>query len=438
MDITLPPGATAKLAGVPYCPPRRARRRGRERGAAEREKRELSRRQPDRRRQRRRRHGPLAAEDRRQGLPRRSLPGRAALAGRGHAGGRRAFRPRHRRRPRAALRRPGDGPDPRRHRRDPGRLRRRQARHPLDRVNINKDEFTLNGTNCRKFATAGVLKGGGADPTNPAAFSSFGVSDPVQLDGCDGAQVPAETEPAPVRRDQAGQAPETARGPQGARRRRQHRPRLGRRCRTRSSSTRRAWRRSAPGSSSPPTTARRNRSTATPAPSRRCSANRSKARSTCARPTTRCRTWSPTCEGQVDIDLVGRIDSFKGGIRTTFDRVPDVPVSKFVMTLPGGKHGLLVASKNLCKGKVKAIIQFKGQNGKKVNKRPKLANPLRKNEAARKGHSGRSHPTHRSPCPICRNSHLIQDRSAASVFVGRSKGATQGKRFAQQGYRGGI
>ena len=44
-------------------------------------------------------------------------------------------------------------------------------------------------------------------------------------------------------------------------------------------------------------------------------------------------------EGQVDIDLVGRIDSFKGGIRTTFDRVPDVPVTKFVLTLPGGKHG---------------------------------------------------------------------------------------------------
>ncbi len=49
-------------------------------------------------------------------------------------------------------------------------------------------------------------------------------------------------------------------------------------------------------------------------------------------------------KGQVDIDLVGRIDSFKGGIRTTFGRVPDVPVTKFVLTLPGGKKGLLVNS----------------------------------------------------------------------------------------------
>jgi len=77
-------------------------------------------------------------------------------------------------------------------------------------------------------------------------------------------------------------------------------------------------------------------------------------------------------EGQVDIDLVGRIDSFKGGIRTTFGRVPDVPVSKFVMTLPGGKKGLLVNSVDLCAKPVRAIIRMKAQNGKKLNKKPKL------------------------------------------------------------------
>ncbi len=83
-------------------------------------------------------------------------------------------------------------------------------------------------------------------------------------------------------------------------------------------------------------------------------------------------------EGQVDIDLVGRIDSFKGGIRTTFDRTPDVPVTKFVLTLPGGKHGLLVASRNLCASPVRAIVQLKGQNGKKANRRPKLRTPCGK------------------------------------------------------------
>ncbi len=96
-------------------------------------------------------------------------------------------------------------------------------------------------------------------------------------------------------------------------------------------------------------------------------------------------------EGQVEIDLVGRIDSFKGGIRTTFDRVPDVPVSKFTMILPGGKRGLLVASRNLCKGDVKAIVRLKGQNGKKANRRSKLRTPCRAKPhqtPKRRGHSG--------------------------------------------------
>ena len=93
-------------------------------------------------------------------------------------------------------------------------------------------------------------------------------------------------------------------------------------------------------------------------------------------------------EGQVDIDLVGRIDSFKGGVRTTFDTVPDVPVTKFALTLPGGKHGLLVASKNLCQGKVKAIVQIKGQNGKKANKHQKVRTPCGK-AGKRKGGRGK-------------------------------------------------
>ena len=91
--------------------------------------------------------------------------------------------------------------------------------------------------------------------------------------------------------------------------------------------------------------------------------------------------------GQVDIDLVGRIDSFKGGIRTTFDRVPDVPVTKFVLTLPGGKKGLLVNSRSLCAKPVKAIIRIKGQNGKKANRKPKLRTPCKKKHGKHKKHS---------------------------------------------------
>ena len=83
-------------------------------------------------------------------------------------------------------------------------------------------------------------------------------------------------------------------------------------------------------------------------------------------------------EGQVDIDLVGRIDSFRGGIRTTFGRVPDVPVKKFTMVLPGGKHGLLVASTNLCAKPVVGIIRLKAQNGRKANRHTALRTPCSK------------------------------------------------------------
>jgi hypothetical protein len=70
--------------------------------------------------------------------------------------------------------------------------------------------------------------------------------------------------------------------------------------------------------------------------------------------------------GQIDIDLVGRIDSVGSGqIRNTFEEVPDAPVTKFTLKMQGGKKGLLVNSTNLCKRTNKAIVDFTGQNGKR-------------------------------------------------------------------------
>jgi len=69
---------------------------------------------------------------------------------------------------------------------------------------------------------------------------------------------------------------------------------------------------------------------------------------------------------KVDINLVGRIDSTKGGgIRSTFEGVPDAPVSKFILQMQGGKKGLIVNSEDICKAKHHAIAAFKGQNGKR-------------------------------------------------------------------------
>jgi hypothetical protein len=67
---------------------------------------------------------------------------------------------------------------------------------------------------------------------------------------------------------------------------------------------------------------------------------------------------------KITVDVVGRIDSLKGRIRNTFEAVPDAPVTKFVLTMQGGKRGLIVNSTDLCKGTHKAIADFTAQNGK--------------------------------------------------------------------------
>lgn len=76
--------------------------------------------------------------------------------------------------------------------------------------------------------------------------------------------------------------------------------------------------------------------------------------------------------GQVDVDLVGRIDSVRGGIRTSFDFVPDAPVSKFVLRMKGGKEGLLVNSTDLCGAKHRATVKMDGQNGRAHDFKPLL------------------------------------------------------------------
>ena len=52
--------------------------------------------------------------------------------------------------------------------------------------------------------------------------------------------------------------------------------------------------------------------------------------------------------GLIDVNVVGVIDAVNGRNRTTFEGIPDQPVSKFELTLQGGGKGLLVDSKSLC------------------------------------------------------------------------------------------
>jgi hypothetical protein len=87
--------------------------------------------------------------------------------------------------------------------------------------------------------------------------------------------------------------------------------------------------------------------------------------------------------GQIRVALAGRIDSVNGGIRSSFELVPDAPVSKFVLEMQGGKKGLLVNSRNLCKSVNKADVSLTGQNGKAADSTPVLSNSCKKK--ARKG-----------------------------------------------------
>ncbi len=79
--------------------------------------------------------------------------------------------------------------------------------------------------------------------------------------------------------------------------------------------------------------------------------------------------------GQIHVVLDGSIDTTKaGGLRTTFEDVPDAPVSKFVLELAGGKKGLLENSADLCAHEYKASALIDGQNTKTFDQSPVLKN----------------------------------------------------------------
>lgn len=77
--------------------------------------------------------------------------------------------------------------------------------------------------------------------------------------------------------------------------------------------------------------------------------------------------------GELNVNLVGRIDSKSGGIRTSFEAVPDAPVTKFVLKMRGGKKGLLTNSTDVCQGRHRASVQMQAQNGRSRSLRIPLA-----------------------------------------------------------------
>jgi len=241
-------------------------------------------------------------------------------------------------------------------------------------VNVNRKKFARTGTSCRKTATTGSLLGGGADPTNPASFSAFAVSTPFKGSKCK----PLKFHPR-LRLRLFGET-QRAKHPK---------LRAVLRARAKDADIRHATV-ALPHAlfldqASLGSICTRVQFNANNCPKKSVYGYAKATSPLLGKPLKgpvylrSSKNLLPDMvahlKGQVTIDLVGKIDSYKGGIRTTFGHVPDVPVKKFTLVLPGGKHGLLVSSRDLCQAPVKALVRFKAHNGRKQNSRQTLKTP---------------------------------------------------------------
>lgn len=96
-------------------------------------------------------------------------------------------------------------------------------------------------------------------------------------------------------------------------------------------------------------------------------------------------------QGQIRVLLKAKVDTdAQEGIRSTFEAVPDAPVSRFVLTMKGGpKYGLLENSENICKKKQRATARFVAQNGIVKTFRPRIANSCHRGSRKGKRKSGK-------------------------------------------------
>ncbi len=92
-------------------------------------------------------------------------------------------------------------------------------------VKLDRDNFTLNPTNCSKLSFGGALLGGGANPVDPAAFTRVAHLGALRSERLRQARLPAQALAAPDRCDAACQEPPPARRPDRTAGRREHRPR---------------------------------------------------------------------------------------------------------------------------------------------------------------------------------------------------------------------
>ena len=91
--------------------------------------------------------------------------------------------------------------------------------------------------------------------------------------------------------------------------------------------------------------------------------------------------------GLVDFNGIIRIDSVNARLRTIVGFIPDVPISKVVVEMQGGKKGLIVNSENLCSRTQRATALVTAHNAKQHKFKPVLSNSCgaKKKRASKRG-----------------------------------------------------
>jgi hypothetical protein len=245
-------------------------------------------------------------------------------------------------------------------------------------LSVSRPEFTLNPTSCDPLATTGALAGGGEDPNNPATFSSFPVSVPFQTTECGAlgfkpklftkliggrkkmlrSQHPAFRAVLVARGGDANISRSSVILPHSQFLDQGH---IGTIC------------------------------TRPQLASQTCPSRSVYGYASAKSPLLDDELKGPVylvssdhelpdllvdLRGQVNIRLRGVISSKKARLKTVFSGVPDVPVSRFVLNMMGGRKGLLVNSRDLCLKPNFSFLNFKAQNGKKlVEKKLPLRTP---------------------------------------------------------------
>jgi hypothetical protein len=77
-------------------------------------------------------------------------------------------------------------------------------------------------------------------------------------------------------------------------------------------------------------------------------------------------------EGDLRVDLLGSTAVTRGGLRTSFPTLPDVPLSSFTMRLA---PGLLTPTKNVCARRPVSLLTMRGQNGRRLDRRVRVGVP---------------------------------------------------------------